>query len=423
MSILIAHASDLHYASNTLEEVDRCFSFAVNSAIERKAAAMIITGDATDHALEAHCPAYDALAANIRRMADHCPVLLLQGTYSHEPPGTLDVFRYLGGRYPIHVADRIEQVALTTDGEWVASYNTRFDVLPDNTMLLCTCVPTVNKAVVASSVGAENASGAVGEELSKLLAGFGPINRRARAAGIPTVGLSHGTVYGCLTEHGVPMAGFDHEFTTGVLFSADASAFMLGHIHKHQTWSRSDHVIAYPGSIGCLHYGEQGEKGFLMWEVGADGAQFTLVPTPARRTEDVEFPGLPDMAVLRAMVESQSMEGRWIRVRWQCPEEDRHQVCRAEIASLFAGAAGLKMEGRTIPVLRTRASGIARAPTLEAQMAVWAQTVEAAVGPLIDTLHQLQNNSAESIVVDILDAAADHARPTASGDGNREIAA
>ena len=115
MSIRIAHASDLHYASHTLAQVDRCFSFTVTAAIEQDADVVVVSGDATDHALEAHTPAYGALAASLRRLADHCPVLLLQGTFSHEPPGTLDVFRYLGGRYPIHVADRIEQVALTQD--------------------------------------------------------------------------------------------------------------------------------------------------------------------------------------------------------------------------------------------------------------------------------------------------------------------
>ncbi|MCK7500603.1 MAG: hypothetical protein MZW92_68050 [Comamonadaceae bacterium] len=40
--------------------------------------------------------------------------------------------------------------------------------------------------------------------------------------------MSHGTVCGCVTEQGVPMAGLDHEFTTGALFDAQASAFYSG---------------------------------------------------------------------------------------------------------------------------------------------------------------------------------------------------
>jgi exonuclease SbcD len=53
----------------------------------------------------------------VRRLADHCPVLMLQGTYSYEPPGTLSIFRLLGGRFGVHVADRIKQVGLDYDDE------------------------------------------------------------------------------------------------------------------------------------------------------------------------------------------------------------------------------------------------------------------------------------------------------------------
>src|SRR5262245_11241200 len=101
--MLIAHMSDIHYSASNLDEAHRCFSFAVDKAIEAKVDCAVISGDSTDHALDIHAPAVSALAGNIRRLADHCPVLILQGTYSHEPPGTLNVFRLLGGHYGVHV--------------------------------------------------------------------------------------------------------------------------------------------------------------------------------------------------------------------------------------------------------------------------------------------------------------------------------
>jgi exonuclease SbcD len=213
----------------------------------------VISGDATDHALNVHAPAVERLARNVRRLAGHCPVLMLQGTYSHEPPGTLSIFRLLGGRFAVHVADRIEQVALTADRGWIASSDWRFKSVPCGLRVLFSCVPTVNKATVAATVGATAAAEAIGEQLGILLRGFAPINEAAGEMGVPTVGVSHGTVYGCLTEHGVPMAGFDHEFTTGALFGARAQAFMPGHIHRHQSWESSGRLIAYPGSIGRFH--------------------------------------------------------------------------------------------------------------------------------------------------------------------------
>src|ERR1700686_2798564 len=171
----VAHFSGLHYAGATLSEVDRCFSFAVDQAMARGVDCAVISGDSTDHALEVHAPAVAALARNIRRLADHCPVLMLHGTFSHEPPGALNVFRLLGGRFRVHVADRLQQVALIWDGHWLESEGWRFEQIPPGARGVFSCVPTVNKAVVAAAVGATEASAAVGEQLTAILHAYTPI--------------------------------------------------------------------------------------------------------------------------------------------------------------------------------------------------------------------------------------------------------
>src|SRR2546425_484301 len=71
----------------------------------------------------------------------------------------------------------------------------RFEQIPPGARVVFSCVPTVNKAVVAAAAGATEAAAAVGEQLTALLRGFAPINEAARAAGVPTIGVSHGTVY------------------------------------------------------------------------------------------------------------------------------------------------------------------------------------------------------------------------------------
>lgn len=400
--IRIAHFSDLHYGTKNRVEADRCFGAAVNRAIALGVEAAVLSGDATDHALDLHAPAAERLFAQVRRLADHCPVLMLQGTFSHEPPGTLAIFKLLGGRYPVHVAERIEQVALTAQGQWLVSTGWCFDLLPSGARALFSCVPTVNKAVVAATVGAADAAQAVGEHLAVLLRGFVPTNRAARLQGLPTVGISHGTVFGCLSEHGVPMAGFDHEFTTGALFAAEAQAFMLGHIHRHQFWEQAGRAgrqcIAYPGSIGRFHYGEEGEKGFLVWEVDADQARFALEPTPARRTVDVVFDGKPDLEELRAAVAQQDIAGAFVRVRWTVADEDRHEVDRRAIERLLEGAAETKLEGRIVPVVRIRAAGISQLAQLADKVRVWAQVTEVRVEPLLACLQTLSGQEPEAIV-------------------------
>ncbi|MCU6435242.1 metallophosphatase family protein [Undibacterium sp. Jales W-56] len=401
--IRIAQFSDLHYSGKHLAEADRCFSHAIERAIALKVDAAVISGDSTDHALDMHAPAALRLASNIRRLAEHCPILMLQGTYSHEPPGTLALFRLLGGRYPVHVADRIGQVALSRDGNWTASDDWRFEQLPSNMRALFSCVPTVNKATVAAAVGAATAAVAVGEQLGVLLAGFAPANQAARESGIPTIGVSHGTVYGCMTEHGVPMAGFDHEFTTGTLFGAQAQAFMLGHIHRHQEWEANGRRIAYAGSIGRFHYGEDGEKGFLLWEVDATTARLALDTTPARRTIDICFEGKPDIDALQAAIKRQEVAGAFVRVRWSIGDEDRHEVDRDAIGRMLSAAAEVKLEGRIVPVVRSRAAGMSQAATIADKVSAWARAAEAKAEPLLACLECLHTFAPEVIASDILE--------------------
>lgn len=413
-SIKLAHFSDLHYAGATLDEVDRCFTYAVDQAIRDDVQCAVITGDATDHALDVHSPAVARLAANVRRLADHCPILMLQGTFSHEPPGTLAIFRLLGGKHPVHVADRISQAALLDSGRWVESDGWAFPGLPDGTRALFTCLPTVNKAVIGAVVGAENAAEAAGEQIALLLRGYQPINQAARDADVPTIGVSHGTVYGSVSEHGVAMAGFDHEYTTASLFASGVSAFMLGHIHLHQAWNIDRRRIAYAGSIGRLHYGELGEKGYLAWSVDAEGADFRLMPTPSKRTIEISFDAVPDMEALRRRAAEADVEGAFIRVRWNVPEEDRHQVNRAAIEALFAGAAETKLEGRIIPTVRARSEGISLAPSLGDKVKAWAEVASVEADPLLRCLQELETATPEDIVQNILGAPAPSRSPASA---------
>jgi DNA repair protein SbcD/Mre11 len=400
--IRIAHFSDLHYSEKNLAEADRCFGFAVDEAIRRGAQVAVISGDATDHALDMHSPAVQCLARHVRRLADHCLVLMLQGTYSHEPPGTLSILRLLGGRYPVHVADRIEQVALLDDGRWRPSAGWRFEQLPIHAAALLSCVPTVNKATVAAAVGATEAATAIGQELSALLAGFALINQAAREAGIPTIGVSHGTVAGCITEHGVPMAGFDHEFSSGALFAAQAQAFLLGHIHRHQVWEHDGRFVAYAGSIGRFHHGEIGDKGSLMWEVGASTVALERVATPARRTVDLVFEGRPDPAAIAKAPEEQQLDGAHVRVRWTIADENRHGIDRAAIRQALAGAADVQLEGRVIPVVRSRSEGISRCSTLAGKVAAWCAVTSIESEPLLERVALLAHEDPSAIAASVL---------------------
>lgn len=391
----IFHASDLHYSANNLAETDRCLGFAIENAIEQKVDVAILTGDSTDHTLSGHSPALLRLAGRVRQIANHCPVFLLQGTFSHEPVGLLRMLAMIGAKHPIYVGEQIEQVGLL-DGQWVPFTTAEPDIKYD---LVITSVPTVNKADLAAVVGAENAGEAMGEHLAALFTSFAPINRRLRSNGVPTVLLSHGTVDGSLSETGVPMAGMDHEFTIGALLSAQTNAVLLGHIHKHQVWERQHagfhQMVAYPGSIGRFHYGEIGDKHVLHWTVAADSVSLEAVVTPSRHMIDIEFSGAPDLHELSEAATQCACA--FVRVRYTIDEESSSTVDRAAIKEILACAEEVKIEGTVLPIQRQRCAGISSLPSIEQQFSKWAAHSHTPMDGLIERLSALQTTDAVDI--------------------------
>lgn len=396
-TVKVAHMSDLHYSSENLQEADRCFTAAVTQAIQAKVDCAIITGDSTDHALDAHQPALRALARQIQRLADTCPVLMLQGTFSHEPQGFLRLLAMVGSRHPITVADRIGSFGLRMDGKAIEPVKTGTSY-----QLVLHTLPTLNKADIAAMSSSQDEPHVQARQLvASVLDGWSPVNRLLRKQGTPSMVLSHGTVFSSVSEHGVPMAGTDHELELGSLFASEATGVALGHIHKQQEWHEDQYgvaqVIAYAGSIGRFHHGEIGDKCWLEWNLCADGAEIQKHATPAKRTIDLSFEGAPDLDFLRAR--AHDCEGAHVRVRYAVDEESRDKVDRAAIRAILAdaGVADVQIEGRILIVQRQRAAGISSV-TLDQKLQMWCEATNTnSFNDLKNSLDLLMASDAEQI--------------------------
>jgi exonuclease SbcD len=394
----IFHASDLHYSPTNLVEADRCFGFAVEDAIARRVQAAVISGDSTDHRLEAHSPAFLQLARRIKQLADHCPVFMLQGTFSHEPEGMLHILGMIGAKHPIVISDRVGMYGLR-DNQWFAIDESNAGLVYE---LAITSLPTLNKAELALQVGAANAGEAMGEHLAAIMSSFAPVNAGLRARGVPTILVSHGTLDGSLTETGVPMAGLDHEFTAGSLYAAGTNAVLLGHLHKHQVWERRyeglHQVIAYAGSVGRFHYGEIGEKYYLHWRVQANSVSFDAVQTPSKRMIDLAFDGVPDIDEI-ARVANQCA-GAFVRVNYYVDQEYASTIDHKAIAEALGGAAEVKIERTVLTIQRQRCAGISRLGSIEAKLKAWCDHTETPSARLLDRLAALQNADPSDIAND-----------------------
>lgn len=398
--VRVMHVSDLHFSVKHAAEAARTLIYAAKKAIKEKADCFIVTGDSTDHAMQMQSPVVRELARIIKGVAQHMPVLMLQGTFSHEPPGFLRLLAMMEAKYPIAVCDTVGSWALV-DGAFVP-------MTPDvNPRMVVHALPTLNKADVAAlDVGKEGDAGQTAHSIvASVLDSWAPVNRKLRLAGIPSVVISHGTVLNSISEHGVPMAGNDHEFTLGDLFSAHADAVMLGHIHLHQYWESADlgfkQTVAYAGSIGRFHYGEEGDKYCLLWDMQAGNTNFEACPTPSRRNIDLQFVGVPDLDELRK--QAGDYAGAYIRVRYEIDQESTASVSHAAIRAALSEAAEVHIERITLTIQREASNGISQKQSVADKLGMWAaQTNTPDIEGLQSRLEQLQAGDPASIVAGLM---------------------
>lgn len=120
------------------------------------------------------------------------------------------------------------------------------------------------------------------------------------------VGLYHGSISGCTTDIGFTMEEGEAEVSK----FAKMHYVLLGDIHKRQSFR--DGRIWYPGSLIQQNYGEELEKGFLLWDIFDDDnavVDFHPVRTHGRfftvqvgTDLAVDLAGIPKGSRIRAVV-------------------------------------------------------------------------------------------------------------------------
>lgn len=416
--IKVFHVGDIHIAPNLMDEVERCFTAAIDDAIEARCDVAVLAGDTFDHQFPMSHPALQFALESVSRLADAMPVLILQGTASHDCGLAIDMFKTIRGRNPVVVVREAMQVQLAVtspdgDFEWRCmpdGFLHSAGTFTDRPVALFSCLPSFNKADIGDAKAA-------GEHTFQILKGFAPHNLAARQAGIATIGVSHGTVSGCHTEHGVAMHGLDHEFTEGTLFAAECSAFMLAHVHAHQAWERDGRMIAYCGSVGTFTHGQIGRKGALHWTVTPTGASFVRAPTPASEFVGITFDGEPETDALEELRLTLSQRiGQdtppvMVRIRYVVDEERAGLIDRKGIEQMFldAGATASKAEAIVNPVMRTRSSGITQHVTTAEKLAVYCESTGLEASALLDRLHLLETAPSVEAIVDRAEPAQEEA--------------
>jgi exonuclease SbcD len=366
----ILHCADLHFTNKPqlLADIQKCCTVITNPGTLEAIDLIVIAGDLFDEGVQLGSPASLAAMDFVYRCGQIAPVVIIRGTSSHDAEGSINILSKLKTYYPVYATDRPEQIALDETG-----FHQDITPLPGVEVII-SCLPSLTKAnlmAYASGSTSETTREAV-DLMRDMFQGWGVVTTHARAAGIPTILVGHGTVTGSELSTGQVMTGRDLEWSTGDLKLAKADLYCLGHIHKIQSWEN----IYYSGSITRLNYGETEKKGFFIHEIenldmGINHTDSRFVETPARSMRTKRPEGLPGIEIVADM-----QAGDSIRIIYEVAEADIGKVDEQAIieAALARGAVDVKIEKIIIPTVRVRAEGISRETSLSAKLDKWAET-------------------------------------------------
>ena len=110
----------------------------------------------------------------------------------------------------------------------------------------------------------------------------------------------------------------------------------------------------------------------------------------------LDFDGKPDLEALKAA--APEAKGAFVRVRWMVAEEEQGGVDRAAIEAALHGAAEVKLEGRVVPVVRSRAQGISQAHTLSEKVRRWAEATGVEADGILERLARMEAADIDEIV-------------------------
>jgi exonuclease SbcD len=296
-----------------------------------------ITGDTWDGTVAAHSPAFRAALAGIHALAQCAPVVILQGTPSHDRPGSLDALGVIEGVAVMDYAgtQEIAGILVAALPSWV----------PDGQRI----------------------------ELPRC------------AGAMPSVLLYHGGIGGALTESEYALPASDQEYSLGQLFASGADAILCGHIHRHQSWVRGGRTCAYAGSLIRRVHGHTVPTGVLMWEIDRGASRCAQIEIPSIASIVHSVSGLPDIAALASRA-----RGHDVKIVCSIPAEAVSLVdapaWRAALMEVGAETVYIEIHAER-PKREPRAEGIALAD-MRQRLAAWCR----ATGDDFDALAPYYDN-------------------------------
>ena len=284
----LLHLADIHLGMENYGRLDsstglhtrlkdfiKCFSYAMDIALEEKVDLVIFTGDAYKNS-NPNPTHQREFARQIYRLSEaEIPVIMING--NHDNPvsfgraTSLDIFDTLNVS-GVRVVTEPEMLNIETKAGPVQVFGLPW--------------PTKNLFLTKEEYKDftdEEITREIQERASKMIKEYARIMK----PGIPAIFAAHlaaaeATYSG--SERSA-MIGRDPVFSTQVLTQNEFDYVALGHIHKFQDLNLDNHPpVVYPGSIERINFGEEkDDKGVCLVNIEKGKTSYEFIPLPARK--------------------------------------------------------------------------------------------------------------------------------------------
>lgn len=323
------HLADIHLGMENYGRIDpvtglhtrlkdfiKCFSFAIDIALEEKVDLVIFTGDAYKNS-NPNPTHQREFARQVYRLSEaEIPVVMING--NHDNPvsfgkaTSLDIYDTLN----------VSGMRIVTEPELL-----NIETKEGPVQVFCLPWPTKNLFLTK-----EEYKNFTDEKITKeiQMRASEKIRNYARIMkpGIPAIFAAHLAAAEATYSGSERSAiiGRDPVFSTQVLAQKEFNYVALGHIHKFQDLNQDNHPpVVYSGSIERINFGEEKEdKGFCLVNIEKGKTSYEFIPVPARRfiTIDVTISEEQDPTnTLIREIEKYNLSEAIVRIFYTMPVE------------------------------------------------------------------------------------------------------
>ncbi len=371
----IIHSADWHWEA---EKIDRCRAsaeFIIGKTTELKPDIHVIAGDywnrrQTLTSSSALIPALETM----KKLADISPVVIIKGNNEHDAEGSLEIFRDLDTRHPIHVTEGVESVGFvrTAQGGFFCEPDDLGAPRQDQRELLLHLFSYPTKAQFLADLKATSIDESNQLIAQAITANFRRMGELSAKMDCPVVFVAHLNAASAKLSTGQTLISQDIVFSQTDLELVGADYCAFGHIHNPQELFDLAHW-RYSGSTYHCNYGEPEKKSFVVVQVDRHLGPSMIEPCtiPSRPLSLHEMTWDSDEQAWKEENFTQDWTDADLRLRIVATKEQHVHLTDDEAKRMYPGAATYQIERITLPQERTRSSSITKQSTLADKLKEW----------------------------------------------------